>query len=115
MILPATDADTVRQYVAQRTSGRVPAAPAFRRRVGSPPFTLAWFAPILTPYLLFVHTHRGLAAKTARKYTRKLGPAGTSADRHFRHGPEAPKRIVEYSRGVPSSRSNSSAVTLGGF
>jgi integrase/recombinase XerD len=34
--------------------------------------TPAWFAPILTPYLLFVQTHRGLAAKTARKYTQKL-------------------------------------------
>jgi site-specific recombinase XerD len=27
---------------------------------------------MLTPYLLFVQTHRGLAAKTARKYTQKL-------------------------------------------
>src|SRR5205823_12882395 len=44
----------------------------FRRRVGSPPATPNWFAPILTPYLLFVQTHRGLAAKTARKYTQKL-------------------------------------------
>ena len=89
LLLPATSTDTVRQYVAQRTLGtsasrsRVLRASVrifleadergqFRRRVGSPPLTPAWFAPILTPYLLFVHTHRGLAAKTARKYTRAL-------------------------------------------
>ena len=90
LLLPATGStDTVRQYVAQRTLGtsasrsRVLRASVrifletdergqFRRRVGSPPLTPAWFAPILTPYLLFVHTHRGLAAKTARKYTRVL-------------------------------------------
>ena len=44
----------------------------FRRRVGSPPSTPAWFAPILTLYLQFVRTHRGLAPKTARKYIQKL-------------------------------------------
>src|SRR6202521_678180 len=87
--LPATGTDSVRQYLAQRTLGtsasrsRVLRASVrifletdergqFRRRVGSPPLTPAWFAPILTPYLMFVHTHRGLAAKTAKKYTRKL-------------------------------------------
>ena len=87
--LPAADADTVRQYVGRRTAktsasrSRVLRASVrifletdergqFRRRVGSPPLTPAWFAPILTPYLMFVHTHRGLAAKTAKKYTRKL-------------------------------------------
>jgi len=87
--LPTTGTDTVRQYVGRRTAktsasrSRVLRASVrifletdqrgqFRRRVGSPPLTPAWFAPILTPYLLFVQTHRGLAAKTARKYTQKL-------------------------------------------
>ncbi len=87
--LPTTDTDAVRQYVARRTSktsssrSRVLRASVrifldtderghFRRRVGSPPTTPVWFAPILTTYLLFVQTHRGLAAKTARKYTQKL-------------------------------------------
>src|SRR5450759_3698874 len=63
MILPATGADTVRQYVAQRTSGksasrsRVLRASVrifleadergqFRRRVGAPPPTPAWFGLI---------------------------------------------------------------------
>src|SRR6266567_421021 len=89
LALLATDTETVRQYVARRTAktsasrSRVLRASVrifldtdergqFRRRVGSPPITPAWFAPILTPYLLFVQTHRGLAAKTARKYTQKL-------------------------------------------
>src|SRR5712691_12367737 len=89
LALPARGTDIVRQYVAQRTLGtsasrsRVLRASVrifletdergqFRRRVGSPPLTPAWFAPILTPYLLFVQTHRGLAAKTASKYTQKL-------------------------------------------
>lgn len=44
----------------------------FRRRVGYPPVTPDWFTPILKPYLLFVQKHRGLAAKTIRKYTQKL-------------------------------------------
>jgi site-specific recombinase XerD len=44
----------------------------FRRRSGSPPFAPVWFGPILTPYLQFVRTHRGLAAKTERKYIQKL-------------------------------------------
>ena len=87
--LLATDTDSVRQYVARRTAktsasrSRVLRASVrifldtdergqFRRRVGSPPVTPEWFAPILTPYLLFVQTHRGLAAKTARKYTQQL-------------------------------------------
>jgi site-specific recombinase XerD len=87
--LLAADSDTVRQYVTRRTAkisasrSRVLRASVrifldtdergqFRRRVSSPPVTPAWFAPILTPYLLFVRTHRGLAAKTARKYTQKL-------------------------------------------
>jgi len=86
--LPAPDAD-VRQYVAQRTLGTSASRSRglrasvrifletdergqFRRRVGAPPLTPAWFAPILTPYLQFVHMHRGLAAKTTRKYTRML-------------------------------------------
>jgi hypothetical protein len=87
--LPATCTDTVRQYVARRTSktsasrSRVLRASVrifldsdergqFCRRVASPPHTPAWVAPILTPHLLFVHEHRGLAAKTTRKYSRKL-------------------------------------------
>jgi site-specific recombinase XerD len=87
--LLATDTDTVRQYVTRRTAktsasrSRVLRASVrifldtdergqFRRRVGSPPMTPAWFAPILRPYLLFVQAHRGLAAKTIRKYTQKL-------------------------------------------
>src|SRR5580700_7889427 len=89
LTLLATDTDTVRQYVARRTAktsasrSRVLRASVrifldtdergqFRRRVGSPPMTPAWFAPILTTYLQFVQTHRGLATKTARKYTQKL-------------------------------------------
>jgi site-specific recombinase XerD len=89
LLLPAPVTDTVRQYLAQRTSGtsanrsRVLRASVrifletdergqFRRHVVSPPRTPAWFGPILTPYLQFVHTHRGLAAKTARNYTQRL-------------------------------------------
>jgi integrase/recombinase XerD len=87
--LPATCADEVRQYVAQRTAGKSPSRSRglrasvrllieadeqgqFRRRVGSPPLTPAWFVLMLTTYLQFVQTHRGLATKTARKYTQKL-------------------------------------------
>ena len=44
----------------------------FRRRVGHPPSTLAWFCPILTLYLHFVREHRGLTQETARKYIQKL-------------------------------------------
>ena len=68
MPLLATDTDAVRQYVARRTSKTSPSRSRvlrasvrifldtdergqFRRRVGSPPTTPAWFAPILTPYL----------------------------------------------------------------
>ncbi len=89
LLLPAMGTDTVRQYVAQRTLGTSASRSRglrasvrifletneggqFRRRVGSPPLTPAWFAPILTPYLTFVHTHRGLAAKTVKRYTRIL-------------------------------------------
>src|SRR6266567_338756 len=89
LALLATDTETVRQYVARRTAktsasrSRVLRASVrifldtdergqFRRRVGSPPVTPDWFAPTLTPYLLFVQTHRGLAARTARKYTQQL-------------------------------------------
>ena len=87
--LPGPNAEIVRQYVAQRVAGcsasrsRVLRASVrifleadeqgrFRRRVGCPPFTPAWFGPILTLYLQFVRGHRGLAQKTARKYTQKL-------------------------------------------
>ena len=89
LLLPAPVTDTVRQYLAQRTSGtganrsRVLRASVrifletdergqFRRHVDSPPHTPAWFGPILTPYLQFVHMHRGLAAKTTRNYTQRL-------------------------------------------
>jgi len=44
----------------------------FRRRSGSPPSAPIWFGPILTLYLQFVRTNRGLAAKTERKYIQKL-------------------------------------------
>ncbi len=88
-LLPATGTDTVRHYVAQRVAGRSASRSRvlrasvrifleadergrFRRRVGSPPSTPAWFDPILTPYLQFVRAHRGLAQKTARKYIQKL-------------------------------------------
>jgi hypothetical protein len=86
--LPAVSADT-HQYMVERTSGksasrsRVLRASVrifletdeqgqFRRRVGTPPVTPAWFAPILAPYLQFVKIHRGLAPKTTRKYIQKL-------------------------------------------
>ena len=89
LFAPAVSIDTVHRYEAERTSGksasrsRVLRASVrifletdeqgqFRRRVGSPPFTPAWFAPILATYLQFVKTHRGLASKTARKYIQKL-------------------------------------------
>jgi len=89
LLWPATGTDAVRHYVARRTAktsasrSRVLRASVgifletdepgqFRRRVGAPPVTPAWFAPITTPYLAFVQTQRGLAAKTARKYTQKL-------------------------------------------
>ena len=87
--LPEPNAESVRQYVAQRVAGcsasrsRVLRASVrifleadeqgrFRRRVGCPPSTPKWFGPILTPYLQFVRGHRGLAQKTARKYIQKL-------------------------------------------
>lgn len=89
LLFPAIGTDTVRQYMTQRTLGtsasrsRVLRAAVrifietdergrFRWRVGSPPLTPAWFVPILAQYLQFVQTHRGLAAKTERKYTQKL-------------------------------------------
>jgi hypothetical protein len=89
LLLAAVNADTTRPYLAERTSGksasrsRVLRASVrifletdeqgqFRRRMGSPPVTPAWFAPILAPYLQFVKGHRGLAPKTTRKYIQKL-------------------------------------------
>ena len=77
LLLPAPVTDTVRQYLAQRTSGtganrsRVLRASVrifleadeegrFRRRVCCPPSTPPWFGPILTRYLEFVRSHRGL-------------------------------------------------------
>jgi len=87
--LPAPNAEVVRQYVAERVTGcsasrsRVLRASVrifleadeqgrFRRRVCCPPFTPAWFGPILASYLQFVRSHRGLTQKTARKYIQKL-------------------------------------------
>ena len=81
--------ESVRQYVAERVAGRSASRSRvlrasvrifleadeqgrFRRRVGCPPSTPAWFGPILTLYLQFVREHRGLAQKTARKYIQKL-------------------------------------------
>jgi site-specific recombinase XerD len=89
LLLAAVNADTIRPYLAERTSGksasrsRVLRASVrifletdeqgqFRRRMGSPPVTPAWFVPILGPYLQFVKRHRGLAPKTTRKYIQKL-------------------------------------------
>jgi len=86
---PTVSADTVHQYIVERTSGKSASRSRvlrasirifletdeqgqFRRRVGSPPVTPAWFAPILAPYLQFVKIHRGLAPKTTRKYIQKL-------------------------------------------
>jgi site-specific recombinase XerD len=86
---PAPNAEAVRQYVAERVAGcsasrsRVLRASVrifleadeqgrFRRRVCCPPLTPTWFGPILTRYLEFVRSHRGLAQKTARKYIQKL-------------------------------------------
>jgi site-specific recombinase XerD len=87
--LSVADADTLRQYVAQRVRGRSASRSRFvrasvrifleanergdfRRRGGSPPSTPTWFDPTLTQYLQFVRAHRGLGKKTERKYTQKL-------------------------------------------
>jgi integrase/recombinase XerD len=87
--MPVPNAEIVRQYVAERVAdcsasrSRVLRASVrifleadeqgrFRRRVCCPPFTPPWFEPILTLYLDFVRSHRGLAQKTARKYIQKL-------------------------------------------
>jgi site-specific recombinase XerD len=87
--VPAFGDDAVRRYLVQRaedlSASRSRGVRAsirilleadehgrFRRRSGSPPSTPVWFGPILTPYLQFVRTHRGLAAKTERKYIQKL-------------------------------------------
>jgi len=87
--LPSRESETVRDYLSQRTAGRSASRSRafrasvrifletdergqFRRRVGSPPTSPTWFAPILTDYLRFVQVHRGLAPKTVRKYTQKL-------------------------------------------
>lgn len=87
--LPEPNAESVRQYVAQRVAGcsasrsrclrasvriflEADEQGRFRRRVGCPPSTPAWFGPILTPYLRFVQEHRGLARRTAKKYVQQL-------------------------------------------
>ncbi len=81
--------DAVKQYLVRRTKGLSASRSRglrasirilleadehgrFRRRIGCPSLTPVWFRPILSPYLQFVRTHRGLAAKTERKYTQKL-------------------------------------------
>jgi len=87
--LPEPNAESVRQYVAQRVAGcsasrsrclrasvriflEADEQGRFRRRVGCPPSTPAWFGPILTLYLRFVQEHRGLARRTAKKYVQQL-------------------------------------------
>jgi len=87
--LPAPSAERVRQYLADRVAGcsasrsRVLRASVrifleadeegrFRRRFCCPPLTPPWFGPILTLYLDFVRSHRGLSQNTARKYIQKL-------------------------------------------
>jgi hypothetical protein len=82
--LPAPNAEVVQRYVAERVAGcsasrsrclrasvriflEADEEGRFRRRVGCPPSTPAWFGQILTMYLQFVRSHRGLAQKTARK------------------------------------------------
>jgi hypothetical protein len=81
---PTLGDDAVRQYLVQRAEGLSASRSRgvrasirilleadehgrLRRRVGSPPSTPVWFGPISTPYLQFIRTHRGLAAKTERK------------------------------------------------
>lgn len=87
--LPALHAEIVRQYLSERITGlsasrsRVLRASVrifleadergqFCRRIDCPPPTPAWFSPILAQYLQFVRSHRGLAQRTAKKYTRQL-------------------------------------------
>jgi|SRR3954451_6526389 len=87
--LPAPHAEIVRQYVSERIRGLSPGRSRvlqasvrifleadergrFRRRIDCPPPTPAWFSPILAQYLQFVRSHRGLAQRTAKKYTRQL-------------------------------------------
>jgi integrase len=87
--LPVPNAAIVRKYMAERVAGcsasrsRVVRASVrifleadeqgrFRRRVCCPPSTPPWFGPILTLYLEFVRSHRGLGQKTTRKYIQKL-------------------------------------------
>jgi len=87
--LPEPNAESVRQYVAQRVAGcsasrsrclrasvriflEADEQGRFRRRVGCPPSTPAWFGPILTLYLRFVQEHRGLAKRMAKKYVQQL-------------------------------------------
>jgi integrase len=87
--MPASGDHAIQQYLVQRVEGlsasraRVLRASirilleadehgGFRRRSSTPPSAPVWFGPVLTPYLQFVRTHRGLAAKTERKYIQKL-------------------------------------------
>jgi hypothetical protein len=87
--LPEPNAESMRQYVAQRVAGcsasrsrclrasvriflEADEQGRFRRRVGCPPSTPAWFGPILMLYLRFVQEHRGLARRTAKKYVQQL-------------------------------------------
>lgn len=87
--LPEPNAESVREYVAQRVAGcsasrsrclrasvriflEADEQGRFRRRAGCPPSTPAWFGPILTLYLRFVQEHRGLARRTAKKYVQQL-------------------------------------------
>lgn len=96
--LPPADSDLARNYAAKRTA-RLSASRArfvrasvriflesdekgkFRRRISSLPSAPIWFNPVLTHYLQFVRTHRGLSQKTERKYKQKL-----SAFAHYLEG-----------------------------
>lgn len=87
--LPEMHSQIVRQYTVQRSTGlsasrsRVLRASLriflesdergwFSRRMDRPPYTPTWFTPILTEYLQFVRSHRGLAQSTEKKNMRQL-------------------------------------------
>jgi site-specific recombinase XerD len=87
--LPTPGANIVGQYLAQRVTARSASRSRvlrasirifleaketgeFRLRIKAPHSTPAWFSSLLSQYLQFVRTHRGLAEKTVRKYSQKL-------------------------------------------
>jgi site-specific recombinase XerD len=84
--LPTPGANIVGQYLAQRVTARSASRSRvlrasirifleaketgeFRLRIKAPHSTPAWFSSLLSQYLQFVRTHRGLAEKTVRKYS----------------------------------------------